>query len=91
MKAARLLMITLLSIAVHAANAADLPRIGDFALLDQEGKFHQMSWYGDQAAIVIFVLGNGCPIRTIEELNVAVCYNCAEATVNGDILVDLVA
>jgi len=37
-------------------------RIGDFALLDQTGKHHKLSWYGDQKAIVIFVQGNGCQI-----------------------------
>lgn len=42
--------------------AAESPRIGDFALLDHEGRFHQLSWYGDQKAVVIFVQGNGCPI-----------------------------
>ncbi|MCH2173735.1 redoxin family protein [Myxococcota bacterium] len=31
-------------------------------MLDQHGKFHQLSWYGDQKAVVIFVQGNGCPI-----------------------------
>lgn len=33
--------------------AAD--RVGDFALLDQEGYFHQMSWYDDHAAIALLV------------------------------------
>ncbi len=47
--------------ASHAA-AADANKIGDFALLDQHGKFHQLSWYDDQKAVVIFIQGNGCPI-----------------------------
>ena len=42
--------------------AEELPEIGDFSLLDQQGKFHQLSWYGDQKAVVIFIQGNGCPI-----------------------------
>ncbi|GAB5451923.1 MAG: redoxin domain-containing protein [Halioglobus sp.] len=37
-------------------------KIGDFSLLDHTGKFHQLSWYGDQKAVVLFVQGNGCPI-----------------------------
>ncbi|MEH6571019.1 MAG: redoxin domain-containing protein [Halioglobus sp.] len=37
-------------------------RIGDFSLLDHQGKHHQLSWYGDHKAIVIFIQGNGCPI-----------------------------
>lgn len=43
-------------------HAKESQRIGDFALLDQTGKHHKLSWYGDQKAIVIFVQGNGCPI-----------------------------
>lgn len=42
-------------------SAAELTKVGDFALLDQQGKFHQLSWYGDQKAIVIFIQGNNCP------------------------------
>jgi peroxiredoxin len=42
--------------------ADDLPKVGDFSLLDHQGKFHQLSWYGDQKAVVIFIQGNGCPI-----------------------------
>jgi len=45
-----------------AGSAEQRDRVGDFALLDQHGKFHQLSWYGDQKAVVIFVQGNGCPI-----------------------------
>ncbi|MDX1734467.1 MAG: redoxin domain-containing protein, partial [Halioglobus sp.] len=37
-------------------------RISDFTLLDHRGKSHQLSWYGDQKAVVIFIQGNGCPI-----------------------------
>ena len=42
--------------------AVETAKIGDFSLLDHQGKFHQLSWYGDQEAIVIFIQGNGCPI-----------------------------
>lgn len=42
--------------------AAEHPKIGDFSLLDHQGKFHQLSWYDDQEAVVIFIQGNGCPI-----------------------------
>ncbi len=45
-----------------AASAAEPKKVGDFTLLDQHGKSHQLSWYGDQKAIVILVQGNGCPI-----------------------------
>jgi len=59
--ASALLLLVGLSQAA-AGFADDLPVIGDFALLDHRGKFHQLSWYGDNKAIVIFVQGNGCPI-----------------------------
>lgn len=41
---------------------AQAARISDFSLLDHRGKHHQLSWYGDQKAVVLFVQGNGCPI-----------------------------
>jgi peroxiredoxin len=41
--------------------AAEAAKVGDFAILDHQGKFHQLSWYGDQKAVVIYVQGNGDP------------------------------
>ena len=41
--------------------AASNERIGDFALLDHTGKFHQLSYYGDQRAIVIMAHQVGDP------------------------------
>ena len=38
-----------------SASAAD--RVGDFALLDHTGTFHQLSYYGDHDAVVILVNG----------------------------------
>ena len=32
-------------------------RIGDFALLDDQGKFHQLSYYGDYPAVAVLVSG----------------------------------
>ena len=43
-------------------SAGELTGFGDFALLDHQGKSHQLSWYGDQKAIVIFIQGNASPI-----------------------------
>ena len=60
LKFAVLLLAGCLASALCAA--AELKSIGDFSLLDHKGKFHQLSWYGDQKAIVIFIQGNGCPI-----------------------------
>ena len=62
MKVKNLVVMALWLFAGHTAMAADSHRIGDFALLDQTGKHHKLSWYGDQKAVVIFVQGNGCPI-----------------------------
>jgi len=39
--------------------AAEQARIGDFSLLDHRGMSHQLSYYGDQRAVVIVVHGNG--------------------------------
>ena len=50
------------AICAFAASAAEPKKVGDFTLLDQHGKSHQLSWYGDHKAIVIMVQGNGCPI-----------------------------
>lgn len=34
-------------------------RVGDFALLDHEGVYHNMSWYDNNKAVVLFVQVNG--------------------------------
>ncbi|PCH63669.1 MAG: hypothetical protein COC19_00765 [SAR86 cluster bacterium] len=38
------------------SSAAD--RVGDFSLLDQEGNYHSMSWYDDNAVIALLVQAN---------------------------------
>ena len=50
---------------VTEAVRAEATDVGDFALLDHEGYFHQLSRYGDQEAVVLFVHGNGCPIARL--------------------------
>jgi len=42
---------TLIAVITIAANAGE--RVGDFALIDHLGVFHQMSWYDDNNAVVI--------------------------------------
>ena len=37
-------------------------RKSDYALYDEKGDFHRLSYYNDSKAIVLFVQGNGCPI-----------------------------
>lgn len=39
--------------AITALAAPASERVGDFALLDHNGTFHQLSYYGDQAAVVL--------------------------------------
>jgi hypothetical protein len=42
---------------VHSAVAAQ--RVGDFSLLDQQGYFHQLSYYDNNKAVALLVQGNG--------------------------------
>ena len=51
-------LLTLLMLQSSFA-VADAVRQSDFALLDQNGKFHQLSYFGDQKAVVIAVQANG--------------------------------
>jgi peroxiredoxin len=57
-----LLRAALLVALVASEARAERPQVEDFALLDQHGNFHQLSYYSDAKAIVLFVQGNGCPI-----------------------------
>ncbi len=56
--------IGLLSLFALAPLAAQTT-VGDFALLDHQGAFHQLSRYADQKAVVLMVQGNGCPIARV--------------------------
>ena len=48
----------LLSLVLALTNtAAAKDRIGDFSLLDDRGKFHQLSYYGDYQAVAVLVSG----------------------------------
>jgi peroxiredoxin len=55
-------LVLAVSLAPLMATAAD--RVGDFSLLDQNGYFHQMSWYDDHAAIALLVQANGSEAST---------------------------
>jgi peroxiredoxin len=44
------------------AQPPDGPPVRDFALLDQEGRFHHLTRMSDASAIVLYVHGVGCPI-----------------------------
>ncbi len=41
-----------------AAHSSAEQRVGDFALLDETGRFHQLSYYGDHRAVVIVAQAN---------------------------------
>ena len=61
------IFITLLPFALTAGeeNLSKQPRIENFALLDQNGKFHEFDYYRRAPGVkglVIFVQGNGCPL-----------------------------
>ena len=63
MKLPRIAFLIVACLCCGISYASDTPaRIGDFSLLDQHGVFHQLSWYDDHEAVVLFVQGNGCPI-----------------------------
>jgi len=51
-----------LSLAHAAPSSEAATAIGDFALLDQEGRFHRLYQNSDATAVVLFVHGIGCPI-----------------------------
>jgi hypothetical protein len=50
---------TCLLLWVGLAVAAPTKRVGDFSLLDQDGYFHQMSYYDDHKAVALLVQANG--------------------------------
>ncbi len=60
-----LLSAAVLMTALSAPLTAQTPnpelgaRVGDFALLDQHGYFHHMSWYDNRKAVVLLVQANG--------------------------------
>ena len=60
LKSRLLITIAAVALALSAPYAsAENAQVGDFALLDQTGKFHQLSWYDDLEAVVLVAHGNG--------------------------------
>jgi peroxiredoxin len=57
-KKVNLLNASLLSLALIPALGSAADRVGDFSLLDQDGYFHNMSWYDDHTAIAFLVQAN---------------------------------
>ncbi len=64
MKKVNLLKTSLLSLALIPALSGAADRVGDFSLLDQDGYFHNMSWYDDHAAIALLVQANDSQATT---------------------------
>ena len=54
-----LLQKSLLALSLLPTLVLGADRVGDFSLLDQNGYFHQMSWYDDNKAIVLLVQATG--------------------------------
>ncbi len=54
-------LITSAAFAVAAQSLVAAPtRVGDFALLDSDGEFHQLSRYGDKEALVLMAFDASC-------------------------------
>ncbi|MDP1932712.1 MAG: redoxin domain-containing protein [Gammaproteobacteria bacterium] len=49
-------------LSISNVTAASVRGVSDFALLDHEGYFHQLSRYEESAAVVIYVYGNKCSV-----------------------------
>jgi len=64
----RVMFVVALAGMVSAAAAAPAKRAGDFALLDHQGYFHQLSYYDDHKAVALLVQANGskATARSIE-------------------------
>lgn len=58
MRKANFFKAAALSVALVPAISSAADRVGDFALLDQDGYFHSMSWYNDHTAIALLVQAN---------------------------------
>ena len=62
MKAKALGLFLIYSLLFTVFAQAESASIGDFALLDHRGQFHQLSHYANRDAVVVFIQGNACPI-----------------------------
>ena len=57
-----LLCLTLISVTAISSTSRD---VGDFALLDHTGAFHQLSRYSDRKAVVLYVYGSDSAVATV--------------------------
>lgn len=58
----RVLLFVICLLFAEGASAAPSRGVGDFALLDHTGTFHQLSRYDDSVAIVLYVYGDNCSV-----------------------------
>ncbi|GJM13892.1 MAG: thiol-disulfide isomerase [Pseudohongiella sp.] len=62
-------LVLVISAALFSMQArAGAERVGNFALIDHEGVYHQLQKYGDSKAVVIFATAAGCE-ENIEQLH----------------------
>ncbi len=47
---------------IRPQSQSEYGEVENFALLDHLGRFHELYYYSDARAIVLFIQGNGCPI-----------------------------
>lgn len=59
MKKTSMLVLTTLVMTSAWAQEAEI-RVGDFALIDNQGDFHQMNWYQDRQAVVMLTSSAQC-------------------------------
>lgn len=52
-------LVAVLLLAAGAAHAEPSSRVDDFALIDHDGGFHQLSRYGNRDAVLLYSQGNG--------------------------------
>lgn len=64
-------VLTLTGITMHAAPLKPGDKVENFALLDQNGRIHELRRPSDAKVIVLFSAGNGCPIvrQSFSKLN----------------------
>jgi hypothetical protein len=76
-----ILALALFGAATAAGAATDGKRVGDFSLLDQQGYFHQLSYYNDHKAVALLVQSSGKPVSDKD----LAAFNDARAKYQGKI------
>lgn len=63
--------LILLVFLISSAQASSAREVGDFALIDHKGVFHQLSRYSDLRAVVLYSYGSNCDVSSgaVDKLN----------------------